>query len=108
MLSAWLAINCIREWRGDTHWAVLAAHDISGVKAGLLHDAFLGYPGDWIPRSRGTNDAQLDEAWDSLNQRGFVTERKINDVGLAFRQQIEDLTDQLSERAWRNLGETKN
>jgi len=107
VLSAWLAINCIREWRGDTHWAILAAHDISGVQAGLLHDAFLGYPGDWIPRSRGANDAQLDEAWDSLNQRGFVTERKINDVGLAFRQQLEDLTDQLSERAWRNLGETK-
>ena len=72
-----------------------------------MHDAFLGYPGDWIPRSRGANDAQLNEAWDSLNQRGFVTEQKINDVGLAFRQQLEDLTDQLSERAWRNLGETK-
>ena len=102
-----LAIKCIREWRGDTLWAVFAAHDNSGVQAGLLHDAFLGYPVDWIPRSRGANDAQLDEAWDSLNQHGFVTEREINDVGLAFRQQIEDLTVQLSERAWQNLGETK-
>ena len=106
-LSAWLAINCIREWRGDTHWAVLAAHDVNGVQAGLLHDAFLGYPGDWIPRSRGANDAQLKEAWDSLEQRGFVTEQKVNAKGLQFRQQLEDLTDQLSERAWRNLGEIK-
>ena len=106
-LSAWLAINCIREWRGDTHWAILAAHDVNGVQAGLLHDAFLGYPGDWIPRSRGANDAQLKEAWDSLEQRGFVTEQKVNAKGLQFRQQLEDLTDQLSERAWRNLGETK-
>jgi hypothetical protein len=106
-LSAWLAINCIREWRGDTHWAVLAAHDVNGVQAGLLHDAFLGYPGDWIPRSRGANDAQLNEAWDSLDQRGFVTEQRVNAKGLQFRQQLEDLTDQLSERAWRNLGETK-
>jgi hypothetical protein len=106
-LSAWLAINCIREWRGDTHWAVLAAHDVNGVQAGLLHDAFLGYPGDWIPRSRGANDAQLNEAWNSLDQRGFVTEQRVNAKGLQFRQQLEDLTDQLSDRAWRNLGETK-
>jgi len=106
-LSAWLAINCIREWRGDTHWAILAAHDISGVQAGLLHDAFLGYPGDWIPRSRGANDTQLNEAWDSLDQRGFVTNRKINSAGLEFRQQLEDLTNKLSEHAWRNLGEEK-
>jgi hypothetical protein len=106
-LSAWLAINCIREWRGDTHWAILAAHNISGVQAGLLHDAFLGYPGDWIPRSRGANDAQLDEAWSLLDQRGYVTDRKINSAGLEFRQQLEDMTNQLSERAWRNLGEEK-
>ena len=106
-LSAWLAINCIREWRGDTHLAILAAYEISGVQAGLLHDAFLGYPGDWIPRSRGANDAQLNGAWDSLDQRGFVTDKKINSAGLEFRQQLEDLTNKLSERAWRNLGEEK-
>ncbi|MFM8853648.1 MAG: SCO6745 family protein, partial [Acidimicrobiaceae bacterium] len=58
VLSAWLAVNCIREWRGDTHFELLASHEISGVQAGLLHDAFLGYPGDWIPRSRGADDAQ--------------------------------------------------
>ena len=106
-LSAWLAINCIREWRGDTHWAILAAHEISGVQAGLLHDAFLGYPGDWIPRSRGANDTQLDEAWSLLDQRGYVTDRKINSAGLEFRQQLEDLTNKLSEHAWRNLGQEK-
>ena len=106
-LSAWLAINCIREWRGDTHWAILAAHDISGVQAGLLHDAFLGYPGDWIPRSRGADDADLEEAWSLLDQRGFVTERKINGAGLKFRQQLEDTTNKISERAWHKLGEAK-
>ena len=76
-LLAWLATNCIREWRGDTHWAILAAHEISGVQAGLLHDAFLGYPGDWIPRSRGADNTQLDEAWSLLDQRGFVTEKNL-------------------------------
>jgi len=104
-LSAWLAINCIREWRGDTHFAVLASHDVSGVQAGLLHDAYLGYPGDWIPRSRGADDAQLEEAWAALDARGFVSNGRINDAGLAFREQIEDTTNELCEKAWRHLGE---
>ena len=104
-LSAWLAINCIREWRGDTHFAVLASHDVSGVQAGLLHDAFLGYPGDWIPRSRGADDAQLEEAWAALDARGFVIDGRINDAGLAFREQIEDTTNELCGKAWRHLGE---
>ena len=107
-LSAWLAINCIREWRGDTHFAVLASHDVSGVQAGLLHDAFLGYPGDWIPRSRGADDAQLEEAWAALDARGFVSNGRINDAGLAFREQIEDTTNELCEKAWRQLGEQKS
>jgi hypothetical protein len=104
-LSAWLAINCIREWRGDTHFAVLASRDVSGVQAGLLHDAYLGYPGDWIPRSRGADDAQLEEAWAALDARGFVSNGRINDTGLAFREQIEDTTNELCEKAWRHLGE---
>ena len=50
-----LAVNCIREWRADTHWMVLGANNVSGVEAGYLHDAYLGYPGEWVapePRSR--------------------------------------------------------
>ncbi len=104
-LSAWLAINCIREWRGDTHFAILASEDVSGVQAGLLHDAFLGYPGDWIPRSRGADDDQLVAAWQQLDARGFVTDGRVNEQGLAFRQMIEDKTNSLCEKAWRHLGE---
>jgi hypothetical protein len=104
VLSAWLAVNCIREWRGDTHFAILASEDISGVQAGLLHDAFLGYPGDWIPRSRGADDAQLAQAWDALDARGFVTDGRINEAGLAYREYIEDKTNELCEKAWRSLG----
>ena len=104
-LSAWLAVNCIREWRGDTHFELLASNEISGVQAGLLHDAFLGYPGDWIPRSRGADDAQLEQAWAALDARGFVSDGRINAAGLAFREQIEDTTNESCEKAWRSLGE---
>lgn len=104
LIHAWLALNCIREWRGDTHFAILATHDISGVQAGLLHDAYLGYPGEWIPRSRGADDAQITEALDGLSSRGLVTNGKVNEAGLKLRQAIEDETNRQSERAWRHLG----
>jgi hypothetical protein len=106
-LSAWLAVNAIREWRGDTHWAMLAAEDLSGTEAGLLHDAYLGYPGDWIPRSRGSDDAALDEGWLRLTRRGLATDGRVNGTGLELRERIEARTDELCERAWRRLGEER-
>jgi hypothetical protein len=104
LLSAWLAINCIREWRGDTHFAVLAAEDISATQAGLLHNAFLNYPTDWIPRSRGSDDAALDAAYAALCERGLASGREITEAGLALRDRIEARTDSLASLAWRTLG----
>ncbi len=107
LVSAWLALNCLREYRGDTHFAVLLAEDLSGTQAGLLHDAYLNYPGDWIPRSRGADDAALAEAMADLEARGLATHGKVNDAGLALRERIETRTDQLTERPWRTLGEAR-
>jgi hypothetical protein len=104
LLSAWLAINCIREWRGDTHFNVLAAEDVSATQAGLLHNALLNYPKDWIPRSRGSDDAAIAVAIADLEERGLATAGRVNDSGLALRTQIENRTDALTERPWRFLG----
>jgi hypothetical protein len=107
LVSAWLALNCIREHRGDTHFAVLLAEGISGTQAGLLHDAFMNYPGDWIPRSRGADDAALAEAMQDLERRGLADSGRVNDAGLALRERIEARTDELTERPWRTLGEER-
>jgi hypothetical protein len=107
VVSAWLALNCIREWRGDTHFALLAASDVDGVQAGLLHDAWMGYPGEWIPRSRGADDEAVAAAIEQLTAQGLATDGQVNDAGIAFRQRIEDRTDELCERAWRHLGEAR-
>jgi hypothetical protein len=107
-VSAWLAVNCIREWRGDTHWAVVASHDLSGVEAGLLHDAYMGYPGEWLPRSRGADDHMVTIAWESLLSRGLADEdgdhRRVNAEGLMLREAIEHRTDELCARSWQLLG----
>ena len=105
VVSAWLAVNALREWRGDTHWAQLVTHEIDAVEAGLLHDAWMGYPKEWIPRSRGANDALIAVALENLSARGFVTDGAINATGIAFRQELEVQTNELCMRQWKTFGE---
>lgn len=107
LISAWLAVNCLREYRGDTHFAVLLAEGLTGAQAGLLHDAHLNYPGDWIPRSRGADDAELGAALAGLEARGLARDGKVNAAGLALREQIEERTNALTEITWRTLGEDR-
>lgn len=104
-MSAWNALNCIREWRGDTHFGILVNDDIGIVEAGLLHDAWMGYPDQWIPRSRGADDTEIEAGLASLAARGFVTDGRVNEAGIAYRQGVENRTDELCTRAWRHLGE---
>lgn len=107
LLSAWLAVNCIREWRGDTHWALHVAEDIGPIEAGILDGAWRAYAGDWVPRSRGADDAALDAAYATLAARGLADDGHVNAEGIAFRQRIEDRLDDLASAAWRHLGETR-
>ena len=104
VVSAWLAVNALREWRGDTHWGLLSAHAIDGVEAGLLHDAWMGYPKEWIPRSRGANDSQIAHALSTLAERGWVLNGVVNDEGVGFRQWLEEETNRLCARSWQELG----
>ena len=106
VLSGWHAVNCLREWRGDTHWALVAGAGLSGVEASILHNAWLGYEPDWIPISRGTSPEDLEAGWEALARRGLARDRTVNVEGLALRQRIEARTDALGELAWRRLGET--
>jgi hypothetical protein len=105
LLSAWLAVNCIREWRGDTHWAIQIAEDISGTAAGILDGAWRNYEGDWLARSRGADDAALRVGFAELEARGLATDGEINAAGIDYRQGLEDRLDDLSTAAWRHLGE---
>ena len=105
-LSAWLAVNCLREWRGDTHWALCVAADLDAAEVGLLHNVMVdGYEAEWIARSRGADDEALERAWARLEAKGFVVDRSITDEGQVFRQNLEDRTDELSGQMWELAGE---
>ena len=106
LLSGWHAVNCVREWRGDTHWAVVAAAGLTGIEASILHNAWLGYEDGWLPASRGSSPEEIEIGWECLANRGLVRDGRVTDEGIRLRQQIEDDTDHLSTLPWELLGES--
>ena len=107
LLSAWLAVNAIREWRGDTHWAIQIAEDLSGDMAGVLDGAWRAYEDHWVARSRGADDAALGVALAELERRGLAEDGAVTRAGIDYRQGLEDRLDDLCSRAWRHFGEAR-
>ncbi|WP_421121530.1 hypothetical protein ACE2AJ_09275 [Aquihabitans daechungensis] len=108
LLSGWHAVNCIREWRGDTHWAIVAASGLSGIEASIIHNAWLGYDRDWLPTSRGSTPDETERGWASLRARGLAVGDVVTAAGVALRQHIEDETDRLTTPVWELLGEDRS
>ncbi|MFK7917903.1 MAG: hypothetical protein AB8G14_07485 [Ilumatobacter sp.] len=109
-LSAWLAANCLRELRGDNHWALCTAADLDHVEVGLLHSAMVDIAEygseEWIARSRGNGDVDITAGWTRLEAKGLATNRALNDDGRRFRLDLEDRTDALTAPAWQAAGES--
>ena len=113
-LSAWLAANCLRELRGDNHWALCASEDLDDVEVGLLHSVMVDvdeYGGEeWIARSRGANDDLVAAGWARLAAKGWADidadsgAGRINDAGRTFRLDLERRTDALTAPAWEAVG----
>ena len=108
LLSGWHAVNCIREWRGDTHWALVAAAGLNGPEVTILHNAYMSYEGDWLAISRGIAPTAIDAGWASLEDRGLAYNRVVTPEGLALREHIEDETDRLTAQVWQMLGEQRS
>ncbi len=104
VLSGWHAVNVLREWRGDTHWALVVAAGLTGVEASVLHNEWLRYDRDWLPQSRGSSPEEIESAWRSLERKGLAAGGVATDAGLALRQRIEDDSDQLTTLPWELLG----
>lgn len=108
VLSAWLAANCLRELRGDNHWALCAAADLDDVEVGLLHSAMVDpdeYGSEeWIARSRGGDDDAIASGWARLEAKGFADGHALNETGRQFRLDLERRTDELTAPAWQMVG----
>ncbi len=104
LLSAWHAVNCLREWRGDTHWAIVVAEGLTHPEASILHNAWLGYETDWLALSRGTSFEDLETGWATLRAKGLADGRAVVAAGVELRQRIEDLTDRRTAIPWEAFG----
>ena len=107
-LSAWLAANCLRELRGDNHWALCASEDLDDVEVGLLHSALVDLDDygseEWIARSRGNDDHAVAAGWARLEAKGFAGAGRLTDEGRRFRHELERRTDALTAPAWQAVG----
>lgn len=108
-LSAWLAANCLRELRGDNHWALCASEDLDDVEVGLLHSVMVDIEEygseEWIARSRGNDDEAIARGWARLGSKGLATGEAVNGEGRRFRRELERRTDLLTAPAWEAVGE---
>ena len=105
-LSGWHAINCIREWRGDTHWALATAQGLTGIEASILHNAWLGYDDDWLPTSRGSTPGEIGAGMELLRAKGLAVENRITEAGIELRENLEADTDSMTVLPWQLLGES--
>ncbi len=106
LLSAWHGANGVREWRADTHMAILVREDLDAVEASILHSAWMGYPQDWVPQSRGWNEESQAAGFASLEAKGLADAKagRVNDRGIALREEIEQRTDEVSSTPWAAIG----
>ncbi|MFI1539696.1 SCO6745 family protein [Streptomyces anandii] len=104
LLSGWHAVNALREWRGDTHWALVASAGLTSAEASIVHNEWLGYTDDWLSASRGQTRQEIDEGWETLSRKGLAAGRRLLPVALRMRQRLEDLTDELTTLPWQLLG----
>jgi hypothetical protein len=79
-LELWRHLSVLREWRGDNHIAELVRHGLTGLEAGVLHEAQLPDPTvkrrvlgrRFFQLSRGWSDVEWEIAVRALAARGIV------------------------------------
>lgn len=92
----WWAASVLREYRGDSHVAILVAAGLGGAAANALAVAD-GRAPSHQQQARGWDDAEWAAAYADLERRGWTdSERAITDAGRQARAQIEDATDRVS------------
>jgi len=92
----WRAATVLREFRGDSHVAILVAAGLDGAAANALAVADGRAPAHQ-QQARGWNDDEWTAAFEHLRRRAWTNEYgEITDAGKAARAQIEDATDRVS------------
>jgi hypothetical protein len=100
--------DALREFRGDAHTAAWTSAGLDAVEIGLLTECYWGLPFKSYVRSRAWSEAELDAGLARLQNAGFVddTATSMTEAGRAFRERIEDVTDDQLTPAINAMGDT--
>jgi hypothetical protein len=91
----WWAASVLREYRGDSHVALLVTNDLDGVEANALAVAD-GRAPKRQREARGWTEDEWSDAFTRLERRGWVdADQAVTPEGHAFRSQLEDDTDRV-------------
>ncbi len=87
--------DALREFRGDAHTAAWTSAGLDAVEIGLLTERYWGLPFKSYVRSRAWSEAELDAGLERLTRAGLVDAdaASMTEAGRAFRERIEDTTD---------------
>lgn len=104
-LVLWHAATLLREYRADGHMASLLTGGVDGCEAHVTIVATGAMPREAIQPHRGWNDEEWAAAEERMRARGWLdASGALTEAGRRGRQAIEEHTDMLAERPWRELG----
>jgi hypothetical protein len=106
LAALWHAATLLREQRGDTHIAVLAAAGVSGRECNVLQAAAGAIPREYIARARDYDEAAWRHHEQQLAERGLLNDDgSITAEGRELKNAVESTTDALSLSALDALGD---
>lgn len=107
LVALWQQLTVLREWRGDAHFTVLAAHDVGPCDCNVLQTATAHFPEAIARSTRQWSDEEMAAAATRLAARGWLNaDGTATDAGIAAREQIEFETDEHCAALWTPLGDT--
>jgi hypothetical protein len=106
-LALWHAQTLLREFRGDGHVALLTTAGLTPVEALVTHAAAGAVTTAALQVSRAWGDEDWAAGVAGVRARGWLADGDglvLSEAGRAFRQDLEDRTDELAVGAWAALG----
>lgn len=100
----WLAATVLREHRGDGHVIAATACGLTGLQASITHVATGKVDRVVLQRNRGWTDREWADAVQELRDRGVLgADGALTGAGVALRENVERLTDDLATGPWHAL-----
>jgi hypothetical protein len=104
-LVLWHAISLLREFRGDGHIAALVTAGIDPLTALVLHGGVGEVPAAILRTTRQWPEDEWDARTNELQANGILgSDGLLTEQGKAWRQGVEDITDEIALAPWEHLG----